>query len=183
MKRGLSLLRQSAAVALLIPLLILFAPRAAAQMQAPEAELKAAILVNLLLFVDWPTPGTASGDRLLLCYLGDSPVASALRQLDGKAVKGKALQVLRTDAERGNGCHALYFSPSEAGVLGKLAPTLRDAGILLAGDSPDYLRQGAMVNLELAGGRIAFDIDLRSARLAGLAVSSKVLRLARQVLE
>lgn len=179
MKRALRFLRRTAAAALLI----LLASHAVAQMQAPEAELKAAILVNLLLFVDWPAPGTTSDERLLLCYLGDSPVASALLQLDGRQVQGKPLHVLRTDAGRGRACHAFYFSPSEVGALGKIAPALRGTGVLLAGDSPGYLQQGAMVNLEVVGGRIVFDIDLRSARLAGLDVSSKVLRLARRVLE
>ena len=33
------------------------------------------------------------------------------------------------------------------------------------------------------GGRVVFDIDLRSAQKAGLQISSKALRLARQVIE
>jgi hypothetical protein len=40
-----------------------------------------------------------------------------------------------------------------------------------------------MLNLDLAGGRVVFDIDLRSAQKAGLQISSKALRLARQVIE
>lgn len=40
-----------------------------------------------------------------------------------------------------------------------------------------------MLNLELISGRVVFDIDLRSAQRKGLKVSSKALRLARQVIE
>ncbi len=40
-----------------------------------------------------------------------------------------------------------------------------------------------MINLELVSERIVFDIDLRPTQKAGLRVSSKALRLARQVIE
>lgn len=162
--------------------LLLLAPQTAAQVQAPEPELKAAILANMLLFIDWP-PKQQASERLLLCHLGDSSVASALAQLDGKLIKGKTLQVLRVDTERSERCHALYFSPADENALNRVAPGLRAAGVLLAADTPGFLQRGAMLNLELVAGRVVFDIDLRSTRQAGLAVSSKVLRLARQVVE
>jgi hypothetical protein len=60
---------------------------------------------------------------------------------------------------------------------------LHASGILLVGDTPGYQQRGVMINLEIDGGRVVFDIDLRSVRQADLALSSKVLRLARHVLE
>jgi hypothetical protein len=164
-------------------LLFLLSPHAAAQMQASEPELKAAILVNMLLFVDWPSQPQQAADRFLLCYLGDSPMATALGQLEGKLIKGKPLHVMRADADHAGGCHVFYFSSNDEAALTKSAPSLRTSRVFLAGDSPGYLQRGAMLNLELVGGRVAFDIDLRGARQSGLTVSSKVLRLARQVLE
>lgn len=179
MRRGAIFCRQISAV-----LLFLLAPYASAQMPAaPEAELKAAILANVLLFVDWPAQTTQIADRLLLCYLGESPVASALAQFNGKLVKGKPLQVEHADAGRAAGCHVLYFSAGDDETLSKVAAGLRAAGVLLAGDTPGFLQRGVMLNLELVAGRVAFDVDLRSIRQAGLSVSSKVLRLARLVVE
>lgn len=163
--------------------LLVIAPLALAQRQAPEPELKAAILANMLLFVDWPAQGAQAPNRLTVCYLDAGPVAAALLQLDGKVLKGKPLHVVRVDAATISGCHALYVSPLDAASLPLVVPSLRASGILLVGDSPGYLQRGVMLNLEIDGGRVAFDIDLRSIRHAGLSVSSKVLRLARQVLE
>ena len=60
-------------------------------------------------------------------------------------------------------------------------PLLRDSGVLLAGDSAGDLQRGVMLNLATEDGRIVFDIDLQAVRQAGLVLSSKVLRLARQV--
>lgn len=161
------------------------APLAHAQAarQAPEPELKAAILVNMLLFVDWPTPENQAPDRMTVCYLLAGPVATALEQLGGRIVKGKPLRVLRVDAAALGECHALYLSPLDTASLSAVVSNVRAGGTLLVGDSPGYLQRGMMLNLELDGGRVVFDVDLRSVRQAGLSLSSKVLRLARHVSE
>lgn len=151
------------------------------QRQAPEPELKAAILVNLLLFVDWKRQGTQPEDRLMACYLEAGPVAAALIQFDGRQLKGKPLRVVRVEPGQVGGCHLLYISSVASTHLPRIVPLLRDSGILLAGDSAGYLQRGVMLNLATEEGRIVFDIDLQAVRQAGLALSSKVLRLARQV--
>ena len=158
---------------------------ALAQMQAPEPDLKAAIISNRLLFVDWPTAGAlaAPDDQLVVCYQGPSPVADALVRLDGKSVKGKVLKVVQVGNGKTGQCHAFYLAPGNSGNLGAILPDLGKAPIFVAADSPEYAKRGVMLNLDLAGGRVVFDIDLRSAQKAGLQISSKALRLARQVIE
>lgn len=168
---------------LLALLLLALTLLAHAQRQASEPDLKAAILVNMLLFVDWPTPAGRVPDRLTVCYLAAGPVAAALEQLGGKLLKGRPLQVMRADAAALEECHVLYLSPTDVMGLPRIASSLSASGILLVGDSPGYLQRGVMLNLEIDGGRVVFDINLRSARQAGLTVSSKVLRLARHVTE
>ena len=172
------------AIAALAVVYLAMAPEAVAQTQAPEAELKAAIISNMLLFVEWPTTGSTSapGDRLVVCFQEPSPVADALLRLDGKSVKGKSLKVMQVSSDAG-GCHALYLAPGSAANLDTILPGLSRAPILVTANSPDYAKRGVMLNLDLAGGRVVFDIDLRSAQKAGLQISSKVLRLARQVIE
>ncbi|MDD2925162.1 MAG: YfiR family protein [Rhodoferax sp.] len=167
----------------LLVLLLAWSPLAQAQRQAPEPELKAAILVNMLLFVDWPNQTSQPSDRVALCYLDAGPVAQVLDLLNGKIIKGRPLQVLHVNAAAAAGCHALYLSPNDATALTRMVPGLSNRGVLFVGDSPGYLQRGVMLNLEVENGRIVFDIDLRSARQAGLVMSSKVLRLARRVME
>lgn len=159
---------------------------AMAQTQAPESDLKAAIISNMLLFVEWPAGASANAapsDQLVICYQEPSPVANALLRLDGKTLKGKSLKVIQIGAGSAAGCHALYLSPGNAAAMSKLLPVLVSSPVLLAGDSPEYTRNGVMLNLDLAAGRVVFDIDLPSAQKAGLQISSKALRLARQVFE
>ncbi len=51
------------------------------------------------------------------------------------------------------------------------------------GTQPPAPAWGGMLNLELSGGHVVFDVNLRSAQKAGLQISSKALRLARKVIE
>ena len=169
---------------LLLTLSLFFFPALAnAQAQAPEPDLKAAILANMLLFVDWPNNAALNTDQLTLCYLENSPVAVALVRLDGKIIKGTYLKVVQTSIEASAGCHLLYVSPGHASTLARLHASAPPGVALLAGDSPEYFRQGVMLNLELVAGRVVFDIDLRAAQKSGIQISSKALRLARLVVE
>jgi len=86
----------------------------------------------------------------------------ALIQLDGKVLKGKPLKLVHVNAADIAGCQTLYVSPDDAASLPRIVSNLRSSSILLVGDSPGYLRRGVMLNLDIDGGRIVFDIDLRS---------------------
>lgn len=154
--------------------------RGAWAQEAPEGELKAAILFNLLAFVEWPAPA-APGEPLLLCHAGGGPVAAALLRLQGRSVRGRPLQIEPYAGERS--CAALYVAAGETALMQRLTPALRTSGLLVLSDAPGLAGRGVMVSLALEGGRVVFDVDLRFARLAGLTFSSKVLRLARTVWE
>ena len=80
-------------------------------------------------------------------------------------------------------CHLVYLSSNERSQMPSILGALKNAPVLIAGDTPELFRQGTMLNLELSGGHVVFDIDLRAAQKAGLQISSKALRLARQVIE
>ena len=158
---------------------------ALAQAQAPEPELKAAIIANMLLFIEWPDARVSALDEITVCHLGSSPVADALTQLNGKSVKGKLLKVATVSPDNTANCHALYLAAANAGTLSRFAPgsATNSVPILLFGDTPGFLQRGVMVNLEQVGGRVVFDINLRSLKASGLKLSSKALRLARVVIE
>ena len=183
MSRLAQLRRYSARLMLALTPLV-WHPVAVAQVQAPESELKAAIIANMLLFVEWPVQRTSSNQQLTICYLDENPVANALAQLDGKSVKGKSLRVMQTTPEKASSCHAIYLSPNSVPSLPRISATTPDPlPILLIGDAPGYIRRGIMINLEAQSGRIIFDINLKTMQAANLNVSSKALRLARLVIE
>ena len=159
----------------------LMALPALSQREGAEADVKAAVIANMMLFVEWPLGGTQVLDRRNLCHLGAGPVTSALAQLDGQLLGGRRLRVVRVDAAAVFDCHALYVAGSEAAQWRRTGPSLKGRGVLLMADSTELSQQGAMIHLDVENGRVVFDVDLRAVQLSGLVLSSKVLRLARQV--
>lgn len=154
-----------------------------AQVKASEQDLKAAIIINMSLFIEWPQQSSLPGDRLNVCFLGSSLVAEALGNAEGRRVGNRTVRVskVRTDGLRD--CHVVYVSPADSTQLPDIVAALQSVPVLIVGDSPNFLSRGTMLNLELSAGHIVFDVDLRSAQKSRLQFSSKALRLARQVIE
>ncbi len=171
------------ALVTLLALCLLGPMPAQAQPRAPEADLKAAILINMLMFIDWPTPDKLPAEQLVICYLDDTPVSEALSRAEGKSIKNRKLAVVKTGPDGLAACHAVYFSTVNRSQLPAIISKLEGAPVLLASDTPEFFQRGIMLNLELNAGHVVFDFDLRATKKSGLQISSKALRLARQIIE
>jgi hypothetical protein len=58
-----------------------------------------------------------------------------------------------------------------------------DRPILLVGNAPDFLDRGGMINFVVVNNRIRFDINVKNSHRAGLEISSKLLKVARTILQ
>jgi hypothetical protein len=142
--------------------------------------LEAAIVFNVLQFVEWPNESALpDGSSLTLCLRGDSPLMPPARLLEGRAVRRMALRVVRLDG-LAHQCQAIYVDSAAAEQDGRNAA--REPALVIG--ASDY-RPAARPSIQLvfADGRLAFDIDQRKAQQAGLSISSRLLRLARTVSE
>jgi hypothetical protein len=140
---------------------------------APESELKAAFLVNFILFTDWPRDVDAPEYRI--CIFGGT--APAFARLESRSVRGRPLRVMDNPAPaQWRHCQVMYATDAAAGreawqaAVGQPILTVSEGH-----DAPGMLR------LFVEGGRVRFAADLDAARAAGLTFSSKLLRLAREV--
>jgi hypothetical protein len=142
--------------------------------------LEAAIVFNFLQFVEWPAEAAqADGAPLALCVRSDSPLLPALRQLEGRPVRRMTLRVLELDAAPRE-CRAAYLDSAQA------ERELRAAarGVVLVIGASDYRPADRPdIQLVFSGDRLAFDISQHRAQQSGLAISSRLLRLARTVSE
>ena len=146
-----------------------------------EQELKAAIVFNLLLFVQWPIDAVAaSTGSMVLCVSPTNALHPPLKALQGRPIRSQLLEVrdLPAGASRAP-CHALYLDAGDperqAGI--KANPTTT----LVISDDVEAPSPQAAIVLRQVGGRIGFDVNLEAARQARLQFSSKLLRLARRV--
>lgn len=152
--------------------------------RADENEVKAAVIYNLLLFVHWP-PQASPPASFRFCVLGDGALTTALRRHERKRVGGQALEIRRTGAapEEVDTCAAVMVEGGNPGVLTRLGVLARNRPLLVIAEGPGTVDRGAMIGLHTDGGRVTFDINHGTMKKSGLTPSSKILRLARIVIE
>lgn len=161
-------------------------PAAASPASAPEAEVKAAVVFNLLAFVQWPTEVLTTRRALTLCEFGAGDRESALARFEGKIVHGLPL-ALRRIAGGGDDfqhCQAVFVTLDNPSALRRSAAAAgQGLPLLVIGEGAGALEGGGMVGLSVIGGRIVLDVDQSALRRSRLTASSKLLRLARTLVE
>jgi len=161
-------------------------PRIAAGQKdsAGEYELKAAMLYNLTLFVEWPPSAYPDPQApILLCILGRDPFGSSLTStVPGKTARGRSVLIrhLQNDKEI-RSCQVLYISSSERKTAAQILSTLNGSSVLTVGEMTQFAAHGGMIQFSLEDQRVRFDINLDAASRAGLKISSKLLVLAQIV--
>lgn len=152
---------------------------------AREAEVKAAVVVNVLQFIDWPAGSVPNGQALVLCAAEDGSLTAALAVHGGMRIRGTMLVVraIRRHMDNLAGCHAIFVEPDDPHVLPRLAAATRAQSTLVIAEGERVTRAGAGIGLSIAGSRIVIDVNLAALRREGFAVSSKLLRLAREVID
>jgi hypothetical protein len=173
----------------LLPWLLLVLAAPARAQELPEYRLKAAFLYNFALFTEWPAE---VGGTLNLCIHGPDPFGKDIDALDGKAVGTRTLAVQRKTGYSGlgaaaapgtlTGCQIVYIAPAAIGALPRVLDALQGSAVLTVADSPGAARGGAVLNMAVAQNKITFEANQQAARAARLALSSKLLRLATEVM-
>lgn len=160
-------------------------PSALAQEWAPsESRSKATFLATFPNFVDWPD-GVFSSDHapFVVCVLGDFRFGTALAEMSREAAPhGRRIGVrwIRKDQEF-HSCHILFVSASEAPRYARLLALVRGTGVFTVGETPDFLAAGGMLSISFEKEALQFEVNLGSANEAHFHVSSRLLALARRV--
>lgn len=159
--------------------------RVAAQAQAgaTEANVKAVFLFNFTKYVTWPAMaiGERSPSEIKVCVTADDSFFSLLKaavqdeDIDGKPLAAVALDGL--DAART--CQILYVGAANSLDAKAWLDAVRGRQVLTVGDGS--LNDETVIAFVREENRIRFDINRAAAARHGLSVSSKLLRLARQV--
>lgn len=157
------------------------APVVRAADELPEYRLKAAFLYNFALFTEWPAE---VGTTLQLCAFGADPFGAELDGLQGKMVGARSLAVQRKTSLGGlKGCQIVFIAPAAAGQLPRVLDALEGQVVLTVADSPGAARQGVALNMAVNQNKVSFEANLRAARAAKVNLSSKLLRLATEVIQ
>jgi hypothetical protein len=153
-----------------------------AQSQQPvEYQVKAAVICNLLPFVEWPVKTTPIRKSSLTLYvLGENPFGAHLEPYQGEIIRQKRLSIrfvrsLR-DVQAGD---ILFISGSEKDRLSQILKQVGDSDILTIGDHEAFGQRGVMVNFYIIGHKIRFEINVDAVRRSGLKINPEILKLAK----
>lgn len=160
--------------------LLAIAPAAQAA-SADEYEIRAAMLLNIARFVQWPSwKLDASHPQFQVCLLGNDPTGSyADRFLQHQAIANRPVQVRHLSAaDELTPCHLLYISAEESRLLARSRVDLAKAAVLTISEEPNASHPDQIIGLPVIDEHVHIDINLGSAQRSGLEISSRLLRLA-----
>ncbi len=148
-----------------------------------EYLIKAAILYNFAKFASWPAAAFSNDTApLRICVIGVDPFGPALESLNGKTVRNRALVTAPiAKVEDAAACHILFVSASEKDRLGAILDTVSALPILTVADINQFANSGGIIALREVDNRSRIEVNIGAADLAGLKLSSKLLRLADTV--
>jgi hypothetical protein len=154
-----------------------------AHAQVDLSSLEAAYIYNFTEFTEWPAArAEADPASLIVCANPHTPLGASLAKLDGRKVAGKPWSTKPIPEGTAIAtCNVLIVDDANADAATKAANAL-DAPILIVRTADAAAGNGrSIVTLFREGERLRFDIDNSEAVRRHLGLSSKLLRLARNV--
>ena len=176
------LIALAAAVACLLACAV--PPLAAQHSTVAEYRNEANFLATFPSFVDWPESVFPSAQApFLICVRGDFSFGTALAEFargaspHGGCVDGKWMhkdQELRV-------CQIGFVSRSESKRYAKVLQAVDGTGVLTVGETPDSLAAGGIISFAVERELLQFEVNLVAADSARLKISSRLLTLARRL--
>lgn len=156
-----------------------------ARSEFTEYQVKAAFLYNFPKFVDWPAQSFNDVSKTFIYgVLGKDPFGKFLDALEEKEVQGRKIVVKRyRNVNEIDQCQVLFISYTDEKQVRKITDSLKERGILTVGDGIHFADWGGMVGLFTEQNKIRFNINLSATKKAGLQISSKLLKLAENVIQ
>ena len=155
-----------------------------AQAQAvSEPAVKAAYLYKFGGYLEWPASAALPADApFTIGVQGAEEVAAELERLvPGRMVQGRRVEVRRVrDAENLKGVQVLFVGRGDASARDALRAAAR-LGIVTVTDAAHGLELGSAIAFVSLEDRIGFEVSLPAAEKAGVAISSRMLGVARRV--
>jgi len=154
------------------------------QVGSLEYQVKAAFLLNFTKFVEWPATAFPAPDApITICVIGQDPFGAILdRTIEGESVNrhGVRAQRLLPDGDL-RSCHILFISQSERERFTQIVSRLRGSSVLTVSELPGFVDTGGMIEFLIEEGKARFYINAATTEGAGLKLSSRLLRVAKEV--
>jgi len=170
--------------------------------QGREHQIKAAFLYNFVQFTDWPADKLSEPNTITIGLLGEHPFGDAFDPIKDKTVKNqrliiKNLGMFRKSFPPGDAgklesanylkelrkCHVLFICDSERENFKAIINAVKGYSVLTVGETTDFLDVNGIITFIPGTEKPVFEINQKVCKQEGMKISSKVLRLARQVID
>lgn len=139
--------------------------------------IKTGFLYNFFRFIEWPN----AGDSYRLCATTHSGLEAVLTSLDNKLVNNKPIKVLiNVEHQALKNCDLVFIGPNENAP--EINAILHGLAIVTVSDNHNFIEQGGMIELIEVDNRLAFALNLDTAKTAGVQISAQMLKLAKNVI-
>ncbi len=156
--------------------------RLAAQ-QYTEYEVKAGYIYNFVRFVTWPEGSFANNSSpIVIGIYGNDRFGEIIRQtIRSNTVDGRSFIIkYYNQPAQIQQCHILFVSELNRTELIDLLRVVRKKPILTVGDNlEDFCQMGGIINFTPQYSRNRFEINHTTAKSNDIAISSKLLSLAK----
>lgn len=146
--------------------------------------MKAAYLFNFAKLVDWPASAFDRAQApFVIGIVGRDAVGDELTRSFGKATaNGHPLEIRRVSAGNAaalRACHLVFVPESESGD--GIIAALQGSPVLVVGESEGFARRGGALGFVKVNDNLKFEANPKAAARGGVTVSSKLLRVAQNV--
>jgi len=153
-------------------------------MPASEIDFKADFIVKVTDYVTWPAgAATNAAGEIAIGVLGDSPLTPKLKELAAsRSGQGTKMTVTPVTVDDNLAAYQILFlSTEDKAELAQILKKVQNAPVLIISDAYYFARYGVMVNFykeEGGDGKVKFEVNQITLGMAGLKMSSKLLKLA-----
>jgi hypothetical protein len=149
-----------------------------------ETDLKAALVLNFMRYVDWPERAFATREApMVICLMGRDTENPAFTALEARQSQGRPVKVRHgVPLEDTRGCHAAVFFDVQERRLAPALKAMAGQPVLTIGDSEGFVDSGGAIGVVSADQRLQFEVNRAALDQAQLKASSHLLKLARAVL-
>jgi hypothetical protein len=155
--------------------------------QAPnEYTVKAAFLYNFALYTEWPPDAFRAPEApLTICVMAAERAEDLLNvATPGRRIKGREVVARQIEWNQGvTGCHVIFLGASHTRRVGELLQMVGNQPVLTVCDSAAAAERGCTIGFIVSDSRVGFDINTAAASKARVTISSRVLALARKLLD
>ena len=169
--------RLCALLALLIAPLV-SAQNAAKPPSASEPALKAALLMKILPFVQWPTNTFANTNDPVVILVVDAPdIHDQLRKYAASETVGSHPVVVHPTLGETERIHVLFVGREHRRGLGDLQARIRGRPVLTVGEQTGFAETGGIVNILVKEQRPSLEISREAASRVGIRFNSNLALL------